>query len=118
MNLPLTKENLFSVKNATVAFFKFDLNGIETLYFDSSASTPPHPMVNAMAGLKTLEANQQLIMINHHSPDGLFPKIESDFNYEVEELDNGTVKVVFSRKTDATYQTDFNDNQCGGGCEH
>ena len=118
MNSQITKENLIDIEGATVAFYNFNYNGKDTLCFNTSKSTPPHPMVNAMAGLKVLKDNQQLVMINHHSPDGLFAKIDANFNYDVEDLEDGTVKIVFTPKAGTTAQTDFNDNQCGGGCDH
>ena len=112
--LPLGAQRV-DIEDATVDFFKFNIDGIETLYFDTS-SGQGHPMVNAMAGLKALDKNSQLIMVNHHAPSGLFPKIESNYNHSVEDLDDGTVKVVFTYKTGTTQQTDFTDNKCGGGC--
>ncbi len=69
---------------------------------------PPEPMINAMLGLQLLKnENEKLIMVNHKAPGGLFPKIENNFNYEVSDIEDGKVKVVFSSKVDAISGTDF-----------
>lgn len=105
------------IEDATADFYNCEIDGIDTLYFDTSAGQG-HPMVNAMAGLKALDVNSQLIMINHHAPSGLFPKIEANYNYDVEDLEDGTVKVVFTYKSGTVQQTNFTDNKCSGGCDH
>jgi len=99
---------------ASVDFFKIIENGLTTYYFDTSKCGPPAPMVNAMAGLQLLDENSKLVMINHKIPGGLFPKVEADYNYEVESLDDGNVKVVFIKKADAVGSTNYNDNKCSG----
>jgi uncharacterized protein (DUF2249 family) len=104
------------VAGATVDFYKFQENGTEIYYFNTSKNG--HPMVNAMAGLKAIGENGKLVMINHHSPVGLFPKIEDNYDYEVENLDDGTVQVVFAYKIGTIQNTNFEDNHCGGGCDH
>lgn len=102
------------VIGASVDFFKSE-DGKTTVYqFDTSRCSPPEPMINAMLGLKMLDNNSKLIMINHRAPMGLFPKIEQDFEYEVIDLENGTVKIVFTKKLDAKNVTDFTQNSCGG----
>ena len=99
---------------ATVDFFKTIEDGQSTYYFDTSKCGPPAPMVNAMSGLQLLDEDSKLVMINHKKPGGLFPKIEADFNYEVEDLADGNVKVVFTKKSDAVGNTNYNDNKCSG----
>lgn len=102
------------VVGASVDFFKKELDGVVVYEFDTSKCGPPEPMVNAMAGLQLLDESAKLIMINHKSPMGLFPKIEQEFNYEVTHLENGKVKVEFTRKQNATNSTDFSQKSCGG----
>ena len=102
------------MNGATVPFFKEDIDGITYYSFDTSATPPPEPMVNAMLGLQLLDASSKLIMINHKSPGGLFSKVEAEFDYEVEELEDGRVKVLFSKKQNANGQTDFSKNSCSG----
>ena len=102
------------VEGATLPFYTFEENGTSYLYFDSSKTGHPEPMINAMAGLKALQENQKLIMINHKAPMGLFPKIEADFDYDVQELENGLFQITFSKKSDAKNATDFNDTACNG----
>jgi hypothetical protein len=100
------------VTGSTVDFFEKE-EGVFT--FDTSECQPPEPMVNAMCGLQLLkDATQKLEMINHKPPMGLFPKIADDFNYDVQDIDNGMVKVVFTKKDDAKNSTDFTQNSCSG----
>lgn len=97
------------VKKATVPFFKKD----NILYFDTSETAIPQPMVNALAGLELLDEYSKLVMINHKIPLGLFPKIEIFFDYEVEEFED-FVKVTFSKKKDILINlTNINSN-CQG----
>ncbi len=107
------------VEGSTVDFYKDEIDGITIYQFDSSMCEPPHPMVNAMYGLDLLDENSKLVMINHKSPGGLFPKISQDFDFSEEIMEDGKVKVVFSKKADAPNTTDFTQNSCGGGtCSH
>jgi len=103
-----------TLEGATVPFYEFEENGTSYIAFDTSKTGHPEPMINAMVGLQNLKDDQKLIMINHKAPMGLFPKIEADFDYNVEELDNGLFKMTFSKKADAQGATDFNDRACNG----
>jgi len=111
--LPENAEKI-AVMGATVDFFKYNEDGVSTYQFDTSRCGPPDPMVNAMAGLQLLDENSQLVMINHKAPGGLFPKVEDEFNYEVQNLDNGFVKVIFTKKTGAKNSTEFGSTSCSG----
>lgn len=102
------------VIGSSVEFFKSQENNTKVYHFDTSKCTPPEPMLNAMLGLQLLDENSKLIMTNHRSPMGLFPKIEKDFNYEITELEDGNVQVVFTKKHDAKNSTDFSQNSCEG----
>lgn len=102
------------VEGATVPFYTYEENGTTYLYFDSSKTGHPEPMINAMSGLKALKEEQKLVMINHKAPMGLFPKIEADYDYEVSELDSGLFKIVFSKKSDAKGSTNYDDTACNG----
>lgn len=107
------------IKGTTVDFFKSVENGVTTYQFDTSACPPPEPMVNAMIGLQLLDENSQLVMINHKSPAGLFPKIEANFEFKEEFLSDGRAKVTFRKKTSTQNVTDFSANSCSGGkCSH
>lgn len=99
---------------ATVDFFKIE-EGESTIYqFDTSECAPPEPMVNAMAGLQLLKnENEKLVMINHKAPMGLFPKIEADFDYVINE-EEGKTKIVFTKKSTSSNTTDFTQNSCHG----
>ncbi|MCH9813393.1 MAG: hypothetical protein K0U47_05550 [Epsilonproteobacteria bacterium] len=103
------------VTGATEPFLTYEEDGITYYEFDSSLCTPPAPMVNAMSGLKLIDTpDKRLIMINMKQPMGLFPKIEKDFSWRVEELEDEKVKLTFSRKSEGDTQTDFDNNQCNG----
>ena len=97
------------VENSTVPFYVEKNN----YYFVRSLTAVPEPMINALAGLKLLDENKKLIMINHKIPMGLFPKIENNFYYEVEELDDGNVKIIFTKKEGFVSKLDF-DTNCKG----
>ena len=108
MNIPISAKKI-DVKNATVDFFEDE----DYYYFDTSLTAAPEPMVNALAGLKLLDRSKKLVMINHKIPMGLFPKIEAYFDYEVEELKDGNVKITFSKKEKIVPKLDF-DTNCSG----
>lgn len=107
-----------TLEGATVPFYKETIDEIVTYSFNSSRCGHPEPMINAMIGLQTIKDNEKLIMINSKAPAGLFPKVENDFNYEVEELENGTFQITFTKKGDGS-STNFSDRGCAGsGCSH
>jgi len=103
------------VEGATVDFYKLEKDGESTYYFDTSKEGPPHPMVNAMAGLQLIKGtNDTLVMINHKMPGGLFAKLEDDVHHIAKDLDDGLVQVVFSYNPDAKNQSDFTQTSCAG----
>ena len=102
------------VLGSTVDFFKSIKDGISTYQFDTSKCGPPDPMVNAMAGLQLLDENSKLVMLNHQTPGGLFPKIDQEFDYDVKNLPTGGVAVTFTKKSGASNTTDFTQNTCNG----
>ncbi len=108
MHIPKNAKKI-EVENSTLSFYKEEDN----YYFDSSSTAVPEPMINAVAGLQLLNKNEKLIMINHKIPMGLFPKIEAYFYYEVEELDDGNVKIIFTKKENFVSKLDF-DTNCKG----
>ena len=108
MHIPKNAKKI-EVENSTLPFFIDEVN----YYFDSSLTAVPEPMINAVAGLQLLDENQKLIMINHKIPMGLFPKIEAFFDYEIEELKDGNVKIIFTKKAKIESKLDF-DTNCKG----
>jgi len=103
------------VEGATVDFFKLAKDGQSVYYFDTSKEGPPHPMVNAMSGLKLIKGtNDTVVMINHKLPGGLFAKLEDDVSYVSEDLPDGLVKVVFSSISGASSESDLNQTSCEG----
>lgn len=106
--------SVITVPNATVPFQKGTMGDVPTYLF--STVKEGHPMVNAMAGLAMLEEGEQLIMLNHCAPSGLYPKIADEFDYTDMELPNGMTQIVFSKKRLAANTTDFSSTSCSGGC--
>ena len=110
----LIKEAL-EVEGATVPFFTYRDGEDQIIEFDTSKCGPPDPMVNAMAGLKLLDApNKKVVMINHKSPGGLLAKIGENYDITEEKLDDGRVKLVFSYKTGESEKANLNDAVCHG----
>jgi len=102
------------VEGATVDFFKLAKDGVSSYYFDTSKEGPPHPMVNAMCGLKLIKnTDDVVVMINHKAPGGLFAKLEADVAYEVEDIDGGLVRVTF-KSVDADVDSDLTQTSCHG----
>ncbi len=113
-NMNIDNSEVVSVPNSTVEFRKGNVGSVVTYIFDTTKEG--HPMVNAMAGLAVLKDDEQLIMINHCAPSGLFPKIAQEFDYAYQDLPSGLTQVVFSRKSQVENSTDFSATSCGGGC--
>ena len=108
MHIPKNAKKI-EVENSTLSFYKEEDN----YYFDSSSTAVPEPMINAVAGLQLLNKNEKLIMINHKIPMGLFPKIEAYFDYEVEELKDGNVRIIFTKKENLVPKLNFDTNCLG-----
>jgi hypothetical protein len=102
------------VEGATVDFFKLAKDTESTYYFDTSKTGPPHPMVNAMSGLKLIKnTNDKLVMFNHKLPGGLFGKLEADVTHTSQDLEGGLVKVTFS-SVEADVESDLTQTSCHG----
>ena len=112
--MDITNSSVVNIENATVEFKKGTIGTITTYQFDTSKGG--HPMVNAMAGLAVLKDDEQLIMLNHCAPSGLYPKIEAEFDHADQELPNGLTQIVFTKKPQVQSTTDFSATSCGGGC--
>jgi len=119
MNLYPENAVEIEVNGATVPFVKYEKDGVTYIQFDSSKSGHPEPMINAMSGLQVLQNGEKLEMVNSKAPMGLFPKIEEDFNFEIEDLEDGRVKTTFSKRANGEAKTDFEATSCsGGGCQN
>jgi len=106
---------LLHVENATVPFFSYEKDGIEYISFDTSLCIPPEPMVNAMIALELLDsAHKKVVMINHRSPVGLLAKIQSFYDIDVTELEDGKLQLVFSYKEGITDKVDLSQKKCAG----
>ncbi|MEA1891952.1 MAG: hypothetical protein U9N33_04485 [Campylobacterota bacterium] len=102
------------VEGSTVDFFELEKDGVSTYYFDTSAEGPPHPMVNAMSGLKLVKNTANtLVMINHKAPGGLFGKLEADVAHVSENIDDGLVKITFTN-VNVDADSDLNQTSCHG----
>jgi len=112
-NIPSEAKKI-EVAGATVDFFELAQDGVSTYYFNTSAEGPPHPMVNAMSGLKLIKnTNNTLVMINHKTPGGLFGKLEADVAYETENIEGSLVKVTF-KNINANVDSDLSQTSCHG----
>jgi len=112
-NIP-SEASKIEVEGATVDFFELAKDGVSVYYFDTSKEGPPHPMVNAMCGLKLIKnTNSTLVMINHKAPGGLFGKLEADVSYATQEIEGGLVQVTFSN-INAGVDSDLNQTSCHG----
>ena len=103
-----------SLDGATVVFYEYETDGVKHYQFDTSKTGHPEPMVNAMTGLQHLKDGEKLVMINHKPPMGLFPKIEADFDYEVQTINENLHKIIFTKKANAAGSTDYDDKNCEG----
>ncbi|MBE0490728.1 MAG: hypothetical protein IBX44_00580 [Sulfurospirillum sp.] len=103
------------VEGASVPFFEYEQDGMRVIEFDSSTCVPPEPMVNAMLGLAMIKDEcTKLIMINHKSPMGLYPKIDKNFEVQESKLENGKVKLEIFYKKGLSELADLNDASCMG----
>lgn len=108
--MSLIPENAIKIEvlGATVDFFKLEEDGQSSYYFDTSKCGPPDPMVNAVSGLKLIKGTKdKLVMINHKTPGGLFAKLGDDISHEIQETDNGLVKVTFRSNSASSTDTDL-----------
>ncbi len=113
LNIP-SEATKIEVEGSTVDFFELAKDGVSDYYFDTSKEGPPHPMVNAMCGLKLVKkTNNSLVMFNHKAPGGLFDKLGADIAYETEDIEGGLVKVTF-KDVNSGFDTDLNQASCHG----
>ena len=96
----MSEKVLLEVPGATLPFYTYDADGVSYIEFDSSASNPPEPMVNVMKGFELIAGtDKRLVMINAQEPMPLYPRIADSFVWDVEVLDSGDVKIVFTNKS-------------------
>lgn len=115
MNLLPSDAKKIKVDGSTLDFFEYVKDDVTYFFFDSSMTGPPEPMVNAMAGLRLLNAkNKKLQMLNHKTPGGLFAKIGEAFDFEIQEVEGGKSLVTFSFKENASLNADLTQTSCDG----
>jgi hypothetical protein len=105
---------VLEVDGATVPFYRFVIDGIEYIEFDTSKSGPPEPMVNAMLALGFVKGPKtKVIMINHKKPMGLYDKIGD--NFQIDDIKDGdNYKLIFSYRSGASEQADLSQKSCKG----
>lgn len=114
MELLPSNAKKIEIENSTVDFYEYIEDGLSYYYFDTSLCGPPEPMINAMVGLQLINnSDKKLVMINHQVPNGLFSKVDANFDFDISQLE-GKAKIVFSHKKDSVEQTDFTKNSCSG----
>ncbi len=112
--LPSDAEKI-EVPGATVDFYRYTKGGVTYYQFDTSRCGPPEPMVNAMSGLKLIDSpDKKLVMINHKKPMGLLDKIGKNYDIEIENLEDGRVKLIFGYKEGASQLADLSNTACHG----
>ena len=90
---------LLEVAGASLPFYTYEDAGITYIEFDSSQSSPPEPMVNVMRGFELIAGTEKrLVMINAQEPMPLYARIADSVTWEVEVLDSGDVKIVFTNR--------------------
>ena len=95
----MSEKVLLEVPGATLPFYSYEEDGTTYIEFDSSQSSPPEPMVNVMKGFELIAGtDKRLVMINAQEPAPLYPRIADSVTWEVEVLDSGDVKIVFTNK--------------------
>ena len=95
----MNEKVLLEVPGASLPFVTYEDDGVTYIEFDSSASQSPEPMVNVMKGFELIAGtDKRLVMINAHEPTGLYPRVASDFSWDVEVLESGDVKIVFRNR--------------------
>ncbi len=105
----------FIPKGATVPFETYEQEGLTYYRFDTIETECPEPMMNAMHGLQLLDTmDKRLVMLNMQEPMGLYPRIAADFEWEVETLESGDLRITFKRKALEDTTTDFDNNHCSG----
>jgi len=108
------KKEALEVEGATVPFYTYKIGETQYIEFDTSKCGPPEPMVNAMVGLKLVNENTKLAMINHKKPGGLLSKVGENYDIESEALEDGRVKLIFSYKAGESEKADLSENSCAG----
>ena len=95
----MSEKVLLEVPGASLPFFTYEEEGITYIEFDSSQSSPPEPMVNVMRGFELIAGtDKRLVMINAQEPMPLYARVADSMMWEVEVLDSGDVKIVFTNK--------------------
>jgi len=103
------------VEGQTVPFYKYKINDVTYIEFNTSRCGPPEPMVNAMLAIALIkDKNTKVIMVNHKSPAGLLPKINQNFGIEEGTTSDGKVKLVFSYKEGKSETANLSDSICHG----
>ena len=103
------------VEGSTVPFYTYKIGETKIFEFDTSRCGPPEPMVNAMAGLKLIDnPMKKLVMINHKKPMGLLDKVSENYQIDVEDLEDGRVKLIFSYIAGESEKADLSKNSCSG----
>ncbi|MBU0719995.1 hypothetical protein KJ877_01495 [bacterium] len=103
------------VRGATVDFSTYVKNGVTYYQFDTSACVPPEPMVNAMCGLQLIDStDHKLVMINHKKPMALLEKVSQNYQIDIEYLDDGRIKMIFTQKVIQTEPIHTDDTVCKG----
>ena len=87
---------LVEVPRATLAFYKYEENGLTYYEFDATQCQPPEPMVNTMVSMSLLKSpNDRVVGIYFHEPFPLYDRLPTAIKRESIELPNGDFRVEF-----------------------
>ncbi len=60
---------------------------------------PPEPLIRVMQAVEKMLDSEAILMLHRQKPCALFPKLEErGLNYEVRELDDGSVQIQIWRE--------------------
>lgn len=105
-----------SIAGASLTFWRYRDGEDVIIEFDSCGCACPIPMQNAMAGLERIASSgERLIMINGFEPRGLYERIGDHFSWQVEQLSDGRVRVLFTPIAGRAGCLDFRQRHCKGG---
>jgi len=92
-------KELVQIPFATLAFYKYEENGLIIYEFDATECQPPEPMVNAINALKMLKSKKERVIgLFFHEPNPLYARILDSISYDAQELENGDFKIIFRLK--------------------
>ena len=93
------QKELIQIPRATLEVYKSIQDGVTIYEFDATECSPPEPMVNTIVVLQKIKSqNERLIVTFFHEPTPLYERVQADFAYSAQELEDGNFRVTFTKK--------------------